>query len=1013
MLKKICSLAFLYYSDCQNLEQWGFAMKQFWKMDELAEQWTLQRDELVLLDKKSRTHRLGIAILLKFFQIEGRFPRYQFEMPDEVIQFVAQQVNVPVSKYQSYVWKGRAIKYHRAEIRQFLGVREATVDDSQQIIRWLCDHSLTQTRQIEHLKMHAYQQFRELGIEPPTPERVERLVRSALRTNEEEFCALVLGKLSPQILDNLDALIATGDKQATDLENNDFTRSVFYQLKTDPGAARLISIYAEVEKLTTIRQIGLPPDLFQNTAPAIVEDYRQRAATEPPRELRRHPPAMRCTLLAAFCLLREQEITDNLVDLLINIVHRIGARAERKVQKSLLEDVKRVSGKHTILFRMALASVEQPDGTIREVLYPMVGEQTLHDLVTEYQSNGVTYQEQVQTVMRASYSTHYRCIVPILLDTLEFRSNNRIHRPVILALELLKKYSGSNRVYYADGDQVPLDGVLRPAWHDLIVRQDRDGNPQINRINYEVAVLEALCEKLRSREVWVVGADRYRNPDEDLPLDFETQREDYYKDLNLPLSVDVFITQLQKAMVDALSTLDKNLPANPRVRLLKRSGGWISVSPSVLQPEPPQLHHLKTDISQRWPMHHLLDILKEADLQIGFTDFFKSVASREVMDRLTLQKWLLLCLYALGTNTGIKRISASAHGEQYKDLLYVRRRFIHQDALRKSIAEVANAIFRVREPHIWGEATTCASDSKKFGATDQNLLTEWHVRYRGPGIMVYWHVEKKSVCIYSQLKSCSSSEVAAMIEGVLRHCTDMNIEKNYVDTHGQSEVAFAFCSLLGFRLMPRLKGIHAQKLYRPFSGQPEAYPHLQSILTRPIQWDVIRQQYDEMVKYATALKQGTADAESILRRFTRASLQHPTYRALAELGKVIKTIFLCQYLDSDALRQEIHEGLNVIESWNSVNSFIFYGKSSEILTNRRDDQEVAILALHLLQICLVYINTLMMQEILAQPQWINRMTPDDFRAITPLIYNNVNPYGSFDLDMGQRLDILVPIMNKN
>ena len=104
---------------------------------------------------------------------------------------------------------------------------------------------------------------------------------------------------------------------------------------------------------------------------------------------------------------------------------------------------------------------------------------------------------------------------------------------------------------------------------------------------------------------------------------------------------------------------------------------------------------------------------------------------------------------------------------------------------------------------IWGEGTTaCASDSKKFGSWDQNLMTEWHIRYGGRGVMIYWHVEKKSACIYSQLKTCSSSEVAAMIEGLLRHCTDMKLQKNYVDTHGQSEVAFAFCRLLGFEFLP-------------------------------------------------------------------------------------------------------------------------------------------------------------------------------------------------------------------
>ena len=260
---------------------------------------------------------------------------------------------------------------------------------------------------------------------------------------------------------------------------------------------------------------------------------------------------------------------------------------------------------------------------------------------------------------------------------------------------------------------------------------------------------------------------------------------------------------------------------------------------------------------QRWPMTSLLDMLKERICGVAFSEVFKSATGRESLDPATLQKRLLLCLYGIGTNTGLKRVSSGTRGESYSDLLYVRRRFIRKELLRNAIAQVVNAIFHSRLPHIWGEATTaCASDSKKFGAWDQNLMTEWHVRYGGRGIMIYWHVEKHAVCIYSQLKTCSSSEVAAMIEGLLRHDTEMEIEKNYVDSHGQSEVAFAFCRLFGLPAAAPTQGDSRTEAVSTGARQPDAYPNLQPVPRRPINWELIRQQYDQMVKHATRLAAG-------------------------------------------------------------------------------------------------------------------------------------------------------------
>lgn len=124
-----------------------------------------------------------------------------------------------------------------------------------------------------------------------------------------------------------------------------------------------------------------------------------------------------------------------------------------------------------------------------------------------------------------------------------------------------------------------------------------------------------------------------------------------------------------------------------------------------------------------------------------------------------------------------------------------------------------------------------------------------------------------------------------------------------------------------------------------------------------------------------------------------------------EFFSAVKTIFLCEYLGLEELRREINEGLNVVENWNSANSFVFFGKGGEIATNRIEDQEIAVLSLHLLQNCSVYVNTLMLQQILSEKKWFDMMTPEDFRGLTPLIYSHVNPYGTFKLDMSEQLPI--------
>ena len=684
-------------------------MKRQWQIDELEAKFTLFPPELRLLGSDAPHNQLGKAVLLKFFQHEGRFPESARDVPEDVLTHIAQQLDFEARELEEYNWSVGRIKQHRQEIREWLGFRPATVADQRELRDWLQAEVIPHEHRPAHLEQLARLRLKHLQIEPPTTGRLQqRVVNSALHRYAQQFFTTTFARLPELTRSNLEQLI-TLDVFLTDAEDgqgDDDQKYLLHELKVDSPDAKVKHVKRTAERLKTLQRIGLPEDLFSGIPLPYLRVYQQQLSVSSISHLKRRgqnarQQAQHFALLAAFCWMRQREVTDQLVELFIQIINTIHLRAKKRVERELLKDFIRVNGKQQLLFRLAEGMLANPNGIIEDVLYPLVGQAKLQALVDEYKRTG-PYRQTVQTRVNASYTHHYRQILPPILEVLVFRSNNEQHQPLIEALRLVAAYLTEDTAFYPADETVPVDGVVPNQWQHWIYQQDGAGRHRIRRVRYELCVLQSLRDKLRCKEIWIVGADQYRNPDEDVPADFSEKRDDYFEALTLPLKAQDFIASIKRMQRQALQELNDNLTDNPDVEISTRQGGWIHVSPLVAQPEPHHLRRLKYDIRRRWWMTSLLDILKEVDFQVGFTESFHSLTGQERIPRAELQKRLLLCLFGLGTNTGLTSVSLGNHGVDLTKLQYVRRRFIAKPALREAISRVVDATLAIKQPQYLG-----------------------------------------------------------------------------------------------------------------------------------------------------------------------------------------------------------------------------------------------------------------------------------------------------------------------
>ncbi len=358
--------------------------------------WSLSFSELEFVHGYRHATRIGIAVQLLQFRHHGYFTTSLDEVSSDAVEYVADQVGECVGSSPIYDSGSDTSRRHRLEILRFLGIRRATDRDRKAIRTELKLQAARPGLSSESLILHGYKWALHRAVFVPSRKIMERLVRSALHAFQEDFLMSVFNRLEPIAIEKLGGSLA--EPRGT---------LGFQQLKGDVGAATLDNVLDAAGRLEFIRSLDLPFDLLKDIDTSWVRILMRRVEGETASEMRRHSKERRLGLFAVYLMSRRALMIDGLVDLLIEVVHRIGSRSRRKVVGRIARDIEKVHGKERLLVEIATAAMLKPNGRVVDVIYPIVGAAKLKAIIDEHHAKG-TLDKQILTVMRGSYASHYR-----------------------------------------------------------------------------------------------------------------------------------------------------------------------------------------------------------------------------------------------------------------------------------------------------------------------------------------------------------------------------------------------------------------------------------------------------------------------------------------------------------------------------------------------------------------------------------------------------------------------------
>jgi TnpA family transposase len=909
--------------------------------------------------KFRRDGRAGAAIQLVFMRASGRTLDQLNTLPRQLLRYIGARLGTPtptIASLRTIYQRYKTLYEHQVWACDYLGLTRLDGDQWTGLEAWMRQDA-AESLTIDELLQHAHYWLYERRILIPATRALQDLARSIWAGIEWDLLATIEAVVP---------LAQIAQAEATVFAQHATSGTTALEwLKTPPARHSPSTMTETLTKIRFLKDLGAHTWAFDAVPIEKQRAYGQRIQARRPAKVRELKTSTRTIELVFFLRVTLLELTDA-------ILYQTGRRASDLVRQAYNKTTAKQARSATE-YRQQLVDIKAlVDDTRRSA------EERLADIGKLLEGLSAKPAASHAASVRETLTEDQHRIRNLLtpLRELGFASNGS--DPAVQQLELVGELHDQGATELPPDCEVPVSA----SWRDLVNGEDRKRALRA----MEASAIMGLRRGLRRGTVWISHSLSFRERDQLLipPVQWETERDRYLSSLGLPSQVDTYLNRLTDHLKAGLAALDE----------AREAGHFTIDAHGVLHQSP--LEAAETDgiptrtrdlLFKDIGNAQFADMILEMDARTNFSEVLLARKARDAHELIALYAGLI----AHGTELDAKGVAAMIPQLDTAHVSTVMRALEMPGRLRRANERVVE--FQRTHPitELWGTGQFASSDSMSLDTSPHLFYARADPRRRTHAVGIYTHVLDQHGIVYNQPMVLNERQTGVAIEGVMRHNetrADGGLLRLAVDTHGYTNVGMAVSRLLGFDLCPWLRNLSERKLYLPRGLQvPDG---LASAVSLDISLKAIREGWDGLLRLVASIQSGRVSAIVALQRFGSAAQGDPIHRAADHLGKLLRTLFLCDFFSNAEFRRELRTLLNRGESVHQLQRAIYSSKVQHD-RGRRQDEMIAISgSLTLLTNLVVAWNTQRMQTTVdawrrkgqrVDDDWLRRMGPAHFAHV--------------------------------